>query len=98
MVTTQACLERVMKVLKEDGETPPNWLEYSLLCRYDVSAYLALKGENNPVKQSLCRRTRNFDYYSTKVLEYKAGRDKAKDKILEGRPTLLFLSVAFLHI
>ena len=41
MVTTQACLERVMKVLKEDGETPPNWLEYSLFCRYDMSASLA---------------------------------------------------------
>ena len=47
MVTTQACLERVMKVLKEDGETPPNWLEYSLLCRYDMSASLALKGEQS---------------------------------------------------
>ena len=43
----QACHERVLKVLKEDGETPPNWLEYSLLCRYDMSASLALKGEQS---------------------------------------------------
>ena len=30
----------------------------------------------------------------TKLLEYKAGRDKARAEILAGKPTLLFLSVA----
>ena len=30
---TQAHHERVLKVLHEDGETPPSWLGHVLLCR-----------------------------------------------------------------
>ena len=30
---TQAHHERVLKVLNEDGETPPSWLGHILLCR-----------------------------------------------------------------
>ena len=31
---SQAHHERVLKVLSEDGETPPNWLAHCLLCRW----------------------------------------------------------------
>ena len=29
----QAHLENVLKVLSEDGETPPNWIAHIFLCR-----------------------------------------------------------------
>merc|ERR1719500_1896937 len=62
--------ERVLKVLNEEGETPPSWIGHILLCR----------------------TTRDWSYHMTKLLEYKAGRDKARAEILAGKPTLLFLT------
>lgn len=98
MTTWQAHHERVLKVLDEEGETPPNWLGHILLCRCNSTLALSLLQQLNQTDihtYFLCRRTRDFSYHLTKVLEYKAGRDKAKAEILAGKPTLLFLSVAF---
>ena len=33
MTPTQAHHERVLKVLNEEGETPPSWIGHILLCR-----------------------------------------------------------------
>ena len=44
---TQAHHERVLKVLNEDGETPPNWLGHVLLCRLNLISC----GFINPLKR-----------------------------------------------
>lgn len=42
MTTWQAHHERVLKVLDEEGETPPNWLGHILLCRSNSILTLSL--------------------------------------------------------
>ena len=106
MITTdtQAHHERVLKVLSEDGETPPSWLGYILLCRCPNFSFKLIGWLIKEVKQEifmfclcLCcfyvvrRATRDFSYHMSKMLEYKAGRDTAQAEILAGKPTLLFL-------
>ena len=55
MITTdtQAHHERVLKVLSEDGETPPSWLGYILLCRCPNFSFKLIGWLLKEVKQEI---------------------------------------------